>query len=31
MGVVAFVLACLPPKKRERYNEDDELDRQGFN
>jgi hypothetical protein len=30
MGGVAFILACLPPKKRERYNEDDELDRQGF-
>ena len=29
MGVVAFVLACLPPR-REKYDEDAELDRQGF-
>ena len=31
MGAVALLIACLPPRKRERYNEDDELDRQGFN
>jgi len=30
LGGLAFVIACLPPKKRERYNEDDELDKQGF-
>lgn len=30
MGGLAFLLACWPPKKRERYNEDEELDRQGF-
>jgi hypothetical protein len=30
MGGLAFLLACWPPKKRERYNEDEELDRQGY-
>lgn len=30
MGGVALVIACFPPKKLERYNEDDELDKQGF-
>lgn len=30
MGGVAFLLACLPPRKRERYNEDEELDKQGY-
>ena len=29
MGVVAFVLACLPAR-REKYDDDAELDRQGF-
>jgi len=30
MGAVALILAFFPPMKRERYNEDDELDRQGY-
>jgi len=30
MGGIAFILACLPPRKREPYNEDDELDKQGY-
>lgn len=29
LGVVAFLTACLPPR-REKYDEDAELDRQGF-
>lgn len=30
MGVLAFAIACWPPRKREKYDEDAELDRQGF-
>jgi len=30
MGAIAFLVACWPPRKRARYNEDDELDRQGY-
>ena len=30
MGMLAFLVACWPPRKRERYNEDEELDRQGY-
>lgn len=30
MGAVALIVSCFPPMRRERYNEDDELDRQGY-
>lgn len=30
MGGLAFLIACWPPRKRERYDEDAELDRQGY-
>lgn len=30
LGTLAFLVACWPPRKRERYNEDEELDRQGY-
>lgn len=30
LGAIAFIVACWPPRKVERYDEDAELDRQGF-
>jgi magnesium-transporting ATPase (P-type) len=30
LGAVAIIVACIPARKRERYDEDAELDRQGF-
>jgi len=30
LGALALAIACWPPRKVPRYNEDEELDRQGF-
>lgn len=30
MGVIALAIACWPPRPYEKYDEDAELDRQGF-